>query len=135
MNKQELIDCLNDTEYISGMELDELLDWYIDCSYDYYKTTGDDRLDKLFEKYWDPTDIVEYVVSKLKSPVIDSDFDALKEVADLLRYKDFETNWSYMEEVGPSIFEDVNKEELERLRQRLLNVLTKEDNEWQIWED
>ncbi len=138
MTKNELIACLNDTERIATMSEDELVKYYIDLVYDYGETIGEDNfyrdidgdsLHGLIQDYWPPEDVIDYLVSQLQSPVIET-MDALREVAGVLQDKEFKTRWSYYAtEWGFSHFVDVTKEELERLRQRILEFLAKEDKE------
>lgn len=129
MTKKDLIDYLNQTEYIATMNEDELLDWYIDLVHGYEETTGDDSLDKLFEKYWEPEDIKGY----LETIIRDSNrepLDALQEVAEFLSRKKFDTWWSYFETDEEINFVDINKEELQKLHKRIIELLTEEeDNE------
>lgn len=127
-SKSELLAWLNKPESTADMEVDELLDWYLELIYDYCETIGDDSLKELIQQYWNPEDICDYLESKLRNPLFDA-VDSLQEVAEFLRYKNFETRWSYFETDEEINFVDVTKEELERLRQRILDFLAKEDKE------
>ena len=127
MTKQELINNLNDTERITNMEADKLLDWYLELIYDYCETIRDDSLKELIQPYWCPGDICDYVEARLKDPFLSAE-ESLQEVADLLRYKDFETHWSCFDTDEEINFIDITKDELERLRQRILDFLANEDN-------
>ena len=128
ITKQKMIEYLGQTDYLASMDEDELLDWYIDLAHGYDMTTGDDSLDVLFEKYWEPDDVVYHVISLLQDPHREQ-FDALQEVEELLSRKDFNTWWSHFETDEEVNFVDITKEELERLRQRILDALTKEEED------
>lgn len=128
MTKNELIACLNDTERIATMTEDDVITWYLELIYDYCETIGNDSLKELLQQYWNPVDVCDYLESKLRDPHVSAE-DSLKEVAEFLRYRDFKTSWSYFETDDEINFVDITKEELERLRQRILDFLTKEDKE------
>ena len=127
MTKNELIDILKSDEYLkySG---DKLFQWLIDLKYAYVEPYENEELDELFQRYWNPEDIADYLVSKLTSSVIEP-LDALAEVRGVLYYKEGETYWSYFDTEEETNFWDVNDEDLHQLRLRMLEVLTKEDKE------
>lgn len=127
MTKQELIDNLNDIERISAMSADELIKWYVDLIYEYREPVGDDSLYELIQDYWPPEDVADYLIAKLQSPVLEI-MDALQEVSAELQNKEFKTRWSYYETDWGLNFVDVTKENLEKLRQRILAVLEEEDD-------
>ena len=124
MTKEELIKILQSDEYLkySG---DDLCKWLIDLKYSYADSGENEELDELVQSYWPPEDVIEYLISKLKSPVLDP-IDAMEEVGGLLYYKDYKTTWSYLGMGDESYFVDVNDEDLHQLRLRMLEVLIKE---------
>ena len=127
LTKNELIDILQSDEYLkySG---DALCQWLLDLKYAYVEPYENEELDELFQRYWNPSDIADYLVSKLTSSVIEP-LDALAEVRGVLYYKEGETYWSYFDTEEETNFWDVNDEDLHQLRLRMLEVLTREDKE------
>lgn len=125
MTKNELIDILKSDEYLkySG---DALCKWLIDLKYAYADSGENEDLDELVQSYWPPEDVIEYLISQLRSPVLDP-IDAMEEVGGLLHYKDYKTTWSYLGMGDESYFVDVNDENLHQLRLRMLEVLTREE--------
>lgn len=132
MTKQDLIYRLHNIPYISAMKGDELLEWLIDIKYAYTKDNPNEELDELFQKYWNPQDILDHIVSKIRrcnSSEYDKPFDILQEIANLLQYKNFNTHWSYFLDDDEREFCDLDDEELHQLRLRMLEVLTREDKD------
>lgn len=130
MTRDEIIKALKDERLVPTKEGDALLDWLTDMAY--AKEYFNPKVSKLFEKYWDPHDIINHISSRIRwynTTKYSEPFDMLQEIQDLLRYKKFETYWSYFKDPEEQEFYDVDDEELRNLLDKLIEILEEANDE------